>query len=173
LTGWKRRGAIAGAALLSFALPGGLAALANAQSGPDESLRAQLGGTEAVYVPGLAATPLRQIVDAATAPLPVPPAAQPATPSNGCPPLIRDALGEAGCMVSFCESGWDPNITGALGEMGWFQVSPRWHADATYDPAGNVAAAVRISRGGTDWSQWTAASVLETGVCPTGVPYPG
>lgn len=86
--------------------------------------------------------------------------------SLGCPKLISDALGRAGCLISYCESQWNPNATGLEGEMGWFQIHPRWHPDATYDPAGNVAAAVRISRGGTDWSLWTTASVLTTGVCP-------
>jgi hypothetical protein len=76
-------------------------------------------------------------------------------------------------MVSFCESGWNPNATGLAGEMGWFQVHPRYHRDATYDPAGNVAAAVRISNGGVDWRPWSVRSVLSTGVCPSGKQYPG
>jgi hypothetical protein len=85
---------------------------------------------------------------------------------GGCPVIIFEALGGAGCAISWCESNWNPNATGAEGERGYFQVHPRWHADATYDPAGNVASAVRISRGGADWSQWTTRSVLWTGVCP-------
>lgn len=93
--------------------------------------------------------------------------------TSGCPALIASSLGHAGCMVSFCESGWNQWATGSAGERGWFQLHPRWHADATYDPAGNVAAAIRISRGGTDWSQWTTRGVLWSGVCPSGVPYPG
>jgi hypothetical protein len=100
-------------------------------------------------------------------------AAVSAAGAEGCPPLIFEALGRAGCMIAFCESGWNADATGPGGTMGWFQVHPAFHADATHDPAGNVAAAVRISRGGTDWSAWGVASVLETGVCPSGVPYPG
>lgn len=86
----------------------------------------------------------------------------------GCPALISEALGAAGCAVSFCESGWNSNATGSQGEMGWFQVHPRWHADATLDPVGNVAAAVRISEGGTNWGAWSVRSVLSTGRCPNG-----
>ena len=79
-------------------------------------------------------------------------------PAAGCPQTIIDVFGEnapAACAVSLCESGWDPDATGAQGEMGWFQVHPRYHHDATYDPLGNTLAAYRISSGGTDWSQWT------------------
>lgn len=77
---------------------------------------------------------------------------------GACPMLIVEAFGAnaaAACAVSWCESRWNPNATGAQGEMGWFQIHPRWHADATYDPAGNIAAALRISNGGTNWSAWT------------------
>jgi hypothetical protein len=164
---FKRRGAIAGAALAVLASLPGMAASAQSPTAA-QSLREQLGNTEFVIVPGLAASPVRQVAGgAATGP------GDPEEPrSSACPALIEEALGRAGCMIAFCESGWNAGATGASGEMGWFQVSPRYHADATYDPAGNVAAAVRISRGGTDWSQWSVASVLETGVCPTGVPYP-
>lgn len=92
---------------------------------------------------------------------------------GACPALIYDALGRAGCMISWCESGWDPGATGLEGERGWFQVHPYWHSDATWDPAGNVAAAVRISGGGSNWSQWSTRSVLATGVCPNARgPYP-
>lgn len=70
------------------------------------------------------------------------------------------------CGVSKCETRGNPwNIwaTGAQGEMGWFQVHPRYHADATYDPEGNVRAAYRISHGGTyrishggtNWAAWS------------------
>lgn len=57
--------------------------------------------------------------------------------------------------VAWCESRWNPAATGAQGEMGLFQVHPRWHADATYDPLGNVQAAYRISGGGASWAAWT------------------
>lgn len=103
------------------------------------------------------------------------PTRAPATPrrTTNCPLMIEQALGTAGCMISFCESSWNPNATGPAGERGWFQVHPRYHSDATYDPAGNIAAAIRISRGGTDWRAWSVRTVLYTGVCPSGVRYPG
>lgn len=101
------------------------------------------------------------------------PPASSATNADGCPLLIYEALGDAGCKIAFCESGWNPDAVGPGGTLGWFQVHPAFHPDATLDPAGNVAAAVRISSGGADWSAWGVASVLETGVCPGGVAYPG
>lgn len=62
---------------------------------------------------------------------------------------------DAVLRVMACESGGNPNVTGAAGEMGLMQIHPRWHSDATYDPLGNLLAAYRISSGGTDWSAWT------------------
>lgn len=120
----------------------------------------------------------RPILPAASAPAPaatavaVPPAVNDAG-LGGCPAIIANALGRAGCMISFCESSWNPNTTGAQGERGYFQIHPAYHADSTYDPAGNVAAAVRISNNGTNWGAWTVRSVLSTGVCPGGLAYPG
>jgi hypothetical protein len=103
------------------------------------------------------------------APTPTPEPTVTAQPVYGqCPVIIADALGWAGCAVSYCESNWNPNATGAAGERGWFQIHPRYHPDATYDPAGNVAAAVRISNGGRDWSAWTERIVLTTGRCSNG-----
>lgn len=77
---------------------------------------------------------------------------------TGCPAVILDVFGPAApaaCAVAWCESHWDPNATGSQGERGLFQIHPAFHSDATYDPYGNAVAAYRISRGGTDWSQWT------------------
>ena len=54
-----------------------------------------------------------------------------------------------------CESGGNPNATGAQGEMGLLQVHPRWHRDASYDPEANLRAAYRISGGGASFSAWT------------------
>jgi len=105
---------------------------------------------------------------ATPAPTAPPTAAPPPAYNGACPALIYDALGVAGCKISYCESGWNPNAVGASGELGWFQVHPRWHADATLDPAGNVAAAVRISNGGTNWSAWSVRGVLTSGHCPNG-----
>lgn len=118
--------------------------------------------------------PAPRIQAAPSTPPTSPPAyAQSSGSTIGCPEIIASSLGRAGCMISYCESTWNPNATGSQGERGYFQIHPRWHPDATYDPAGNVAAASRISRGGTDWSQWTTASVLSTGRCPDGRVYPG
>ena len=57
--------------------------------------------------------------------------------------------------LGWCESSWSPNATGLAGEMGIWQVHPRWHPDATYDPQGNANAAYRISGGGYDLSAWS------------------
>jgi hypothetical protein len=59
--------------------------------------------------------------------------------------------------IARCESGFRPNATGSQGEMGLWQIHPRWHSDATYDPLGNAKAAYRISDGGTDWGAWSCA----------------
>ncbi len=56
--------------------------------------------------------------------------------------------------VMRCESGGNPNATGAAGERGLMQIHPL-HRDSTYDPAGNLLAAFRISGGGTSWGAWT------------------
>ena len=57
--------------------------------------------------------------------------------------------------LGWCESKFSPNATGLAGEMGIWQVHPRWHPDATYDPQGNANAAYRISSGGYDLSAWS------------------
>lgn len=57
--------------------------------------------------------------------------------------------------VMACESNGDPWATGAAGERGLLQIHPRYHADATYDPEGNLRAAYRISNGGQSWAAWT------------------
>jgi hypothetical protein len=62
---------------------------------------------------------------------------------------------ETALRILRCESGGDPNATGSAGEMGLFQIHPRWHPDATYDPYGNMLAAYRISGGGVSFSAWT------------------
>lgn len=92
---------------------------------------------------------VEQTAEAAQAPAPSP---------SGCPAVIIEVFGPAApaaCAVAYCESGWNPDATGAEGEMSYFQVHPRWHPDATYDPRGNAQAAYRISNGGYDWSAWT------------------
>lgn len=111
---------------------------------------------------------------------PTPTASPTATPTPGaasgeasgaCPQLIIDSFGpyaQDACAISWCESRWLSSATGAQGERGWFQIHPAFHADATWDPAGNVAAALRISSGGTNWWAWSTESVLWTGVCPWG-----
>lgn len=84
----------------------------------------------------------------------MPPATQPV---GGIVEAIYAAFGangDAAMRVAMCESGLNPNATGAAGERGIFQIHPL-HRDSTYDIAGNIAAAYRISAGGSDWSQWT------------------
>lgn len=73
---------------------------------------------------------------------------------------VLDAVGwphatrEAALAVAWCESSWRPDATGAAGERSLWQIHPV-HRDSTYDPVGNARAALRISRGGTDWRAWT------------------
>lgn len=55
--------------------------------------------------------------------------------------------------VMTCESHGDPDATGGVGERGLMQIHPI-HADSTYDPAGNLRAAYRISAGGTTFAAW-------------------
>jgi hypothetical protein len=62
---------------------------------------------------------------------------------------------ETALRIMRCESSGNPNATGAAGEMGLFQIHPRFHPDATYDPYGNMLAAYRISGGGTSWGAWS------------------
>ena len=57
--------------------------------------------------------------------------------------------------IMACESGGNPNATGAQGEMGLLQVHPRWHRDASYDPEANLRAAYRISGGGQSFAAWS------------------
>ncbi len=66
---------------------------------------------------------------------------------------------DAALRVMACESGGNPNATGSAGERGLFQIHPL-HRDSTYDPEGNVRAALRIS-GGYSWAAWTCRKVLE------------
>jgi hypothetical protein len=63
---------------------------------------------------------------------------------------------ETALRIMRCESGGNPNATGAAGERGLFQVHGIHH-DSTYDPTGNVLAAFRISAGGTNWNPWSCS----------------
>jgi hypothetical protein len=106
------------------------------------------------------------------------PTAQPAY--GACPALISDALGWAGCAVSFCESGYDWGATGKAGERGAFQIHPV-HAgpggliaqlgytwDDMYLPGPNAHVATVLSNYGNNWGPWSVRSVLATGICPNG-----
>lgn len=114
--------------------------------------------------------------------IPIPTYSSPATTSFGyvpsaapstCPAIISSTFGWAGCAISFCESGWNPNAVGDSGRAwGYFQIRSDFHHDATFDPAGNVAAAYRISGGGSSWGAWSVRSVLSTGVCPNSTVVP-
>ena len=61
--------------------------------------------------------------------------------------------------VAWCESRFDPSITGAAGERGLFQIHPvHWgwlDEDRLFDPLYNAQMAYELSQGGTDWSSWT------------------
>ncbi len=59
-----------------------------------------------------------------------------------------------------CESRGNPDATGLVGEVGLVQIHPFYHADATYDPAGNLRAAYRISAGGQDLGPWSCSEQL-------------
>ncbi len=60
----------------------------------------------------------------------------------------------AAISIVRCESGFNPGATGSAGERGLFQIHPIHH-DSTYDPVGNVFAALRISGGGYNFSAWS------------------
>lgn len=55
--------------------------------------------------------------------------------------------------VMTCESGGNPMATGGALERGLMQIHPI-HADSTYDPAGNLRAAARISDYGRTFAAW-------------------
>jgi hypothetical protein len=74
--------------------------------------------------------------------------------------IFGAARADAVLAIMRCESNGDPWATGAQGEVGLMQIHPRYHADATYDPEGNLRAAYRISRGGADWSAWSCRRAL-------------
>ena len=81
-----------------------------------------------------------------------------ATAASGCPATIVSTFGAnapAACAVSFCESGWDPNATGAAGERSYFQIHPVHGVHSTYDPVANTLYAFQLSQGGTNWGPWT------------------
>jgi soluble lytic murein transglycosylase-like protein len=56
--------------------------------------------------------------------------------------------------IMHCESGGDPNATGAAGERSLMQIHPL-HYDSSYDPEANLRAAFRISGGGQSFSAWS------------------
>lgn len=63
--------------------------------------------------------------------------------------------------VATCESGLDPNATGALGEVGLFQLRPeyhawRWRGKNGYDPVVNSEAALGLRRD-SGWGPWSCA----------------
>ena len=106
---------------------------------------------------------------------------EPPSPRYGpvdVPALAMAAVGDnwlRATRVAFCESGLDPNATGAVGERGLWQIHPL-HADSTYDPAGNAAAMARISAGGTTFSAWAGGLGnlwAEGEPCPRGTRYEG
>lgn len=146
-------------------------AFAERERGPHDSRLRQVRGDAGPYTIRIQGVATDGVAPPPPTVAPVPTASTVSDPVidtwGECPALIAEALGRAGCLVSWCESEWNPWATGPAGERGDFQIHPI-HADSTYDRAGNVAAAVRISRGGTDWGPWTERIVLSTGRCSNG-----
>lgn len=63
--------------------------------------------------------------------------------------------------IAEAESRGNPNATGGVGEKGLWQINPNaWGSLATYDPAGNAAAAVHVLavQGLTAWSTYTSGA---------------
>lgn len=58
--------------------------------------------------------------------------------------------------VAWCESRWDASAVGAAGEIGAWQVNPRWHGPVPADLAGQArqAAAIHAAHG---WAPWSCA----------------
>lgn len=94
------------------------------------------------------------------------PTATPAPCDTRC---VVDAIwtaGGYGWELSFmhavvqCESGWDPNATGRLGEAGLFQIHPvNWwmfNGQDPWDVTANTEVALRI-RKASGWSPWSCA----------------
>ena len=114
-----------------------------------------------------------------SSPLRLPPAVvSPADPLEACEKRTYSERGRTICLISVvfrdrtgaayriagCETGgtFDARAIGAAGEVGIFQIYPLFHADKWPwfwerwdDPYWNAQMAYEISKGGTDWSQWT------------------
>jgi hypothetical protein len=67
--------------------------------------------------------------------------------------------GPAAVRVAWCESRLDRRALGAAGERGLFQIHPvhfGWVDERRlWEPRYNARIALRLSRGGRDWSPWT------------------
>lgn len=146
-----------------------------------------LAGVSLWELPEPPAAPLytpTDVVTAATAPV--------TTTVTACPVVIVDAftpLGPSrvyeGCVISFCESGWNVHAVGDSGaSLGLFQIQPQHHqakADALFGPGASLfdatvnahtAVAIFYSWGG--WGAWTErAALARGGVCTHGAVYPG
>jgi len=78
----------------------------------------------------------------------------------GFPPETQAAA----LAVAWCESSYRPDVVGAAGELGLFQIHPVHFAYLrdTFGPAVDIASpdvnawyAYRLSQGGTNWSHWS------------------
>lgn len=133
-----------------------------AEEEPRYSIRIPAVASDGVMIPA-APTPTVVVVPTST-PVPIAEVAHWKPDVERWRPLVASifpawAVSSALAIIQ-CESGGNPNATGAQGERGLFQVHPRWHPDATYDPEGNVRAAYRISAGGQNWVAWSCSWVL-------------
>ena len=76
--------------------------------------------------------------------------------------MIRAVFGAHGatavCISHAEDPRRDPRAISRWGDVGIFQVNPRWHPYSVrylQTVSGSIRAAYAISRGGTDWSAWT------------------
>jgi soluble lytic murein transglycosylase-like protein len=66
---------------------------------------------------------------------------------------------DTAAAIAMAESTGDPSARGAAGEVGLWQIHPPSHPEFDVsrltEPDYNARAALLISRGGTDWHQWS------------------
>jgi LysM repeat protein len=80
---------------------------------------------------------------------------------SGLEQLWESAGGSSGeafiaAEIAIAESGGNEYATNPSSDTkGYWQISPVWGSESSYDPLTNAKAAVSISDDGTDWSAWT------------------
>lgn len=82
-----------------------------------------------------------------------------ASHTQGCPEVILEIFGptsHVACQKAWCESSWNPRAYNASsGAVGLFQIMQLHGWGASFNPWINTQFAYQLSRGGTDWSQWS------------------